>query len=330
MKRRAFTAVFGGTLASPLVARAQLQGAPRRLGVLMGDPEGDQFSQARLEAFRNRLRELGWVEGRNILLDIRWGAATRDAAHAAALARETVSAGPDIIHGGGTPAMRALRQATETIPVVFAGLADPIGDGIVASLSRPGGNITGFSSFEPAIAGKWLQLLKQVSPGITRVAAIFNPDTAPHRLFMPALLDAASSLGVTLEPATVREPPAIDAAVAALRSAPGTGLVVMPDSFTLRHRGLLSESVARHRVPAVYALRVFADDGGLMSYGSDFVDQHYRAASYVDRILKGAKPADLPVQVPSKFEFIVNLKTARALGLDPPPALLAAADEVIE
>lgn len=328
MKRRAFSALIGATLASPVVVRAQQPGTPRRIGVLMGNAEGDPAGRTRVEAFRKGLRELGWVDGGNIRLDIRWAAA--DAARAAVLARELVSAARDVIHGAGTPAMRALRQATETIPIVFAGLADPIGDGIVASLSKPGGNITGFSSFEPAIAGKWLQLLKQVSPAITRVGAIFNPDTAPHQLFWPALADAASSIGATLIPVTIREPSAIDAAVAALRHAPGAGLVVMPDAFTFRHRDLLIGSAARHRVPAIYSLRGWADAGGLMAYGSDFVDQHYRAASYVDRILKGAMPGTLPVQVPTKFEFAVNLKTARALGLDMPPALLAAADEVIE
>lgn len=328
MKRRAFTTLIGGTLASPSITRAQAQGAPRRIGALLGPAESDPAGQARFEAFRRGMRELGWVEGSNIRLDIRWSGG--NAARAVVLAEELAGAGPEVILGTSTPPMRALRQATQTIPIVFAGVADPVGDGLVASLSRPGGNITGFSSFEPAIAGKWLQLLKQVSPAITRVGAMFNPDTAPHQLFWPALAAAAPSIGVTLIPATVREPSAIDAAVAALASVAGTGMVSMPDSFTSLHRRLLRESAERHRVPAVYALRTFADDGGLMAYGSDFVDQHYRAAAYVDRILKGAKPADLPVQVPSKFELVVNLKTARALGLDMPPSLLVAADEVID
>lgn len=328
MNRRAVTAFIGGALAAPLVARAQAQGTPRRIGVLMGNAEGDPVGQTRLEAFRTGMRELGWTDGGNIRLDIRW--AGGDAARAATLARELVGAGPDAIHGAGTPAMRALKQTTDTIPIVFAGLADPVGDGIVTSLARPGGNITGFSSFEPAIAGKWLQLLKQVSPTVTRVGAIFNPDTAPHQLFWPALVTAAHAVGVTLISAAVREQSAIDVSISALGSVAGTGLVVMPDSFTSRHRQLLPDSAARHRVPAVYAISSFVPYGGLMAYGSDFNDQHHRAASYIDRILKGARPADLPVQVPSKFEFVVNLKTARALGIDMPPSLLAAADEVIE
>ncbi|MBL8698118.1 MAG: ABC transporter substrate-binding protein [Alphaproteobacteria bacterium] len=328
MKRRPFMALVGGAIASPHVARAQQQGAPRRIGALLGPSESDRAGQERFEAFRKGLRELGWMEGANIRLDVRWGAG--DAARALTLARALVDSGPDVILGTSTPPMRALRQTTQTIPIVFAGVADPVGDGLVASLSRPGGNVTGFSSFEPAIAGKWLQILKQISPDVTRVGAIFNPDTAPHQLFMPALGQAASALGVTLVPATVREPPAIDPAIAALRRVPGTGMVVMPDSFTSRHRALLIEAATRHRAPTVYALRSFPDEGGLVSYGSDFADQHHRAATYVDRILKGTKPADLPVQVPAKFELVVNLKTAKALGLDMPPALTAAADEVIE
>ncbi len=328
MRRRALTALLGGAVAAPLVAWAQQQGAPRRIGVLMGVAAGDLEWQARLEAFRKGMRELGWLEGANIRFDIRWAAG--DAARAMVLAKELASAGPEAILGTSTPTMRALKQATQTIAIVFAGLSDPVGDGIVASLSRPGGNITGFSSFEPAIAGKWLQLLKEVSPAITRVGVIFNPDTAPHQLFWPALAEAAPSLAVTLIPTTVREATAIDAALAALGSVPGTGLVVMPDIFTALHRRLLRESVARHRVPTVYPVRYHAVEGGLMSYGSDFVDQFHRAASYVDRILKGAKPADLPVQIPSKFEFVINLKTAKALGLDIPAILLAGADEVIE
>ncbi|MBL8699865.1 MAG: ABC transporter substrate-binding protein [Alphaproteobacteria bacterium] len=315
-------------LASPLLARAQQQATPRRIGVLMGAAEGDLEGQARVEAFRKGMRELGWVDGGNIRLDVRW--AGGDAGRSVVLARDLANAGPEVILGSNTPTMRALKQATQTIPIVFAGLADPVGDGIVASLSRPGGNITGFSSFEPAIAGKWLQLLKQVSPGITRIGVMFNPDTAPHHLFWPALVAAAPSLGLTLVAADIREPLAIDPAIADLASVPGTGLVMMPDIFITLHRRLLFASAARHRVPTVYPIRYFAVDGGLMSYGSDFADQFHRAAAYVDRILKGARPTDLPVQVPSKFEFVVNLKTAKALGLDLPPALLVAADEVIE
>jgi ABC-type uncharacterized transport system substrate-binding protein len=328
MKRREFMAFVGGALALPLGARAQQSGAKRRIGIFMGQLESDPQGQARVAAFREGLRELKWVEGNNISIDIRWGSG--DAAQVSAFAAELVSLAPDVILGSNTPQMRALKQATQTIPIVFAGLADPVGDGIVASLSKPGGNITGFSSFDAALGGKWLQLLKEISPGLVRVAIIFNPDTAPHSLFLPTLEPAAQSAGLTLVRANVRDTTAIERAIVSLASDPGSGLIVMPDVFVARHRHLIIALAARHRLPTVYPLPYFAVDGGLMAYGTDFADQFRRAAFYVDRVLQGAKPADLPVQAATKFGLVINLKTAKALGLTVPPTLLARADELIE
>ena len=329
MKRREFVRLAGGAaLGWPLGARAQTPQRMRRVGVLMGGAESDPQSQARLAAFRRVLRDLKWVEGETVSLDVRWGAA--EAARIAALATELAALSPDVIYCNVTPAVRALKQATQTIPIVFAGVSDPVGDGFVASLAKPGGNITGFSSADAGLGGKWLQLLKEMSPGLTRAAALFNPDTGAHSIFWPALQAAAPSLGVTMIRSEVRDGAAIENAIAALAGIPGAGLVVMPDAFTSLHRDLIIAAAARHRVPAIYFIRTFADDGGLMAYGPDYADMYRRAASYVDLILKGAKPADLPVQAPVKFEFILNLQTAAALGLSVPASIIARADEVIE
>ena len=329
MRRREVIALLGGAAAiRPLAARAQQPGRIRRVGVLMGGAESDPPQQARVAAFRQGLRDLKWIEGVNIQLDIRYGAG--DAARINAIATELVALAPDVIHVTVSPATRALKLATQTIPIIFAGVADPVGDGFVASLARPGGNITGFSSADAGLGGKWLQLLKEMSPGLTRVAALFNPDTGAHSIFWPALQAAAPSLGVTMIRSEVRDGAAIENAVAALAGIPGAGLVVMPDAFTSLHRDLIIAAAARHRVPAIYFIRTFADDGGLMAYGPDYADMYRRAASYVDLILKGAKPADLPVQNPVKFEFVLNLKTAAALGLSVPASIIARADEVIE
>lgn len=328
MRRREFLGVLGGAAAAwPLAARAQQSGRPRRVGVFMGLAETDPEGQARLAAFRRGLRELNWTEGNNILIDIR---SAGDVARVQTYASELVNLAPDAILGSNTPHMRALKRATQTIPIVFAGLADPIGDGIVASLSRPGGNITGFSSFDASIAGKWLQLLKELSPSIVRIAIIFNPDTAPHSIFWPALEAAAPTVGVTLIRAAIRDAASIDGTIATLAADPGNGLAIMPDVFTGLNRASIIASAAQHRLPAIYNQRYFAANGGLMSYGSDFVDQYYRAAAYIDRILRGEKPADLPVQAPTKFEFVINLKTAKTLGVAFPLPLLGRADEVIE
>ena len=328
MQRRDFLSVLGGAAAWPLTAWAQQPEQMRRIGVLMGIAESDPEGQARVAAFRQGLQELKWVEGGNIKIDLRW--ATGDAARTKAYAAELVSLAPDVIFAQNTPVIRELVRETRTIPIVFAVVSDPIGDGFVTSLSKPGGNITGFSSLDPAVAGKWLQLLKQISPHIRRVAIIFNPDTAPHSIFLPALEAAAPSFAVKLIRATVRDTAEIESAIAALASEPDGGLIVMPDVFVSNNRKLIYKLSAQHRVPTVYPFRYHAADGGLISYGPDIVDQSRQAASYVDRILKGEKPADLPVQAPTKYQLVINLKTAKALGLTVPPTLLATADEVIE
>ena len=329
MRRREFVRLAGGAaLGWPLGARAQTPQRMRRVGVLMGGAESDPSQLARFAAFRRGLRDLKWVEGETVSLDVRWGAA--EAARIAALAAELAALSPDVIYCNVQPATRALKLVTQTIPIVFAGVSDPVGDGFVASLARPGGNITGFSSADAGLGGKWLQLLKEMSPGLTRVAALFNPDTGAHSIFWPALQAAAPSVGVTLFRAEVRDQAGIESAIAGLAGDPGGGLVVIPDVFTNLHRDLIIASAARHRVPAIYFARNFADDGGLMAYGPDYDDMYRRAASYVDLILKGAKPADLPVQAPVKFEFVLNLKTAAALGLAVSPTLMGRADEVIE
>ncbi len=328
MRRREFLSIFGGAALASRPVAALAQGRVRRVGMLMGLGESDSQSQARLAAFRKAMADLNWKEGTNLRLEVRWGA--DDAAQIQAQVAEVVGLAPDVIVGTVTPVMRALKQATETIPIVFAGLSDPVGDGIVASLARPGGNITGFSNFDAAMAGKWLQLLKEFSPATERVAILYNPDTAPHSIFLPALEAAAPSIGVTLARATVRDVAAIESTIAALGAEAGNGLAVMPDVFVSRHRALIYSLTARHRVPAVYPFRYHVIDGGLIGYGPDVVDQYRRAAAYVDLILKGTKPADLAVQQPTQFEMAINAKTARALGLTIPPLVLAQADEVIE
>jgi putative tryptophan/tyrosine transport system substrate-binding protein len=328
MKRRAFIALLGGaTAAWPLAARAQQPNAIKRIAVLMGRVETDQ-SRELVASFRKGLQELNWLEGRNVQLDIRWGAG--DAARTSAYAVELAALAPDVILATNTPTARALRQATETIPVVFAGLADPIADGIVASLSKPERNITGFASFNAAIAGKWLQLLKEVSPRIERAAVIYNPDTAPYAIFLPTMDVVAPQIAMKLVHAQVKDWAAIESAINQIAAAPNGGLVMMPDVFTGLHSNRLFELAISRRLPTVCPLRTYTAAGGLLSYGSNFNSLFRQAASYVDRILRGEKPRDLPVQEPTAYELIINLKTAKAIGLDVPPALLARADEVIE
>ncbi len=328
MKRREFIALLGGATAGlPLIAHAQQAGGTKRVAVLMGAAENDPAAQMRLGRFKKGLAEKSWTEGRNIRFDVRWGEG--DAARAQVLAGALVDLAPDVILATNTPTARALKQATAAIPVVFAGLADPVADGIVTSLSKPGGNITGFTSFSAAIAGKWLQLLKQISPGIDRIAVMYNPSTAPHAIFLPVMRVVEPQIGVTLIELPVGDKAAIEAAFGNFAGASG-GLVVMPDVFMTRHRETIFALANQNRLPTMCPLRVFAAAGGLMSYGSNFEDLFEQAATYVDRILRGDKPGDLPVQEPTRYEAIVNLRTARAIGVEIPASLLATADEVIE
>jgi putative ABC transport system substrate-binding protein len=331
MKRREFITLLGGAAAGwPLAVRAQQPGQLRRIGMLIGYAENDPETQARLAAFRQGLEHLGWIEGRNVRIDYRFAPAGPDQAQR--FAKELVALRPDILVGNSTPATAALLRETRTIPVVFVGVSDPLGSGFVASIARPGGTTTGFTNFEPSLIGKWLELLKQVAPGIVRAAVIFNPKTAPGEgsFFMGPFEPIARSLQVEPIAARVSDPAEIESAVTAVGREPGGSLIVMPDAFTTVHRQLIILLAARHALPAIYPYRYQAVDGGLMSYGVDTVDLLRRAAPYVDRILKGEKPADLPVQAPTKFELVVNLRTAKALGLPVPPTILALADEVIE
>jgi putative ABC transport system substrate-binding protein len=301
----------------------------RRIGVLMPYDETDPVAKPRLSAFTQALADLGWTDGRNVRMDLRWHGGDNNRSRA--FAQELVGLQPDIIVTAGTPATVALQRETRTIPIVFAGVTDPVAQRIVARLDRPSGNITGFADFgDASLGGKWLDLLSEIAPGLKRAAIMFNPDTAPVSAFMPSLETAARSLKVVPIIAPVYGDVEIETAIVALGRELGGGLVVMPDIFTNVHRAPIILAAARNNVPAVYGLSYFARDGGLLSYGVDQVDIFRRAASYVDRVLRGAKPADLPVQAPTKYELVINLKIAKALGLEIPPTLLARADEVIE
>jgi putative ABC transport system substrate-binding protein len=328
MRRRDFITLLGGAAAAwPVAARAQQGDRLRRIGVLIPYDENDLEGTRRYSAFMQALAGLGWTDGRNMRTDLRW--AGGDINRIRALAQELVSLQPDIIVTSFTLATAALQRETRTIPIVFANVADPVASSIVASLNQPGGNITGFATFEATLGGKWLELLSEIAPGLKRAAIMFNPDTSPASTYMPSLETAARSLKVMPIIAPVHSEVEIETAIVALGREPGGGLVIMPDTFTLAHRAALLAAAARNNVPAVYPLSDFAKDGGLLSYGTDEVDTFRRAATYVDRILRGAKPGDLPVQLPTKYEMAVNLKTAKALGLAPQSIVLRA-DEVIE
>ena len=328
-RRELIVAVGGLTLVWPLVARAQQAERMRRVGVLIVTLENDPQSLRRLTAFQQGLDRLGWTVGRNLQIDYRWGVSDDERARTAAA--EVLSAAPDVILANSPPSVRAVRQATRTVPIVFVAVVEPVEQGFVASLAHPGGNITGFTSLEPTVAGKWLELLKEIAPGVTRVALIFNPDLAPTaRLFARSAAAVAPQFGYETFMAPVHDPAELEAFTARFARKPGGGLILPPDTFTSAHYKLIVELAARHRLPTIYAFRYFAAAGGLVSYGPDVVDQFGRAAGYVDRILRGEKPANLPVQQPTKYELVINLKTAKALGLDVPARLLAQADEVIE
>jgi putative tryptophan/tyrosine transport system substrate-binding protein len=332
MKRREFIALIGGAAATwPLAARAQQQPGERmrRIGVLTGGPRpDDQDAQANIAAFVEGLRQLGWTDGRNLRIDYRWGLGQADTIRKHAV--ELAGLAPDVILSSGTASLAPLLQATPAVPIVFVNVADPVGGGFVDSLSRPGGNATGFMQFEYDLSGKWVELLKQIAPNVTRAAVLRDP-ALPSGIGQFAVIQSvAPSAGLEVRPVSVRDGAEIERALAAFARSPNGGLIVTSSALTARHRELIIALAARHKLPAVYYRRYFATTGGLISYGYDLVGQFQRAAGYVDRILKGEKPADLPVQAPTRYELVINLKTAKALGLDVPPMLLARADEVIE
>ena len=330
IRRRELITLLGGAATMwPLVARAQQPERMRRLGVLMGRLEGDAEGQARLAAFWEQFQKLGWMEGRTIWIDIRWQTPDADSLHR--FAKELVARQPDVILSESTPPTAALRQQTRTIPIVFAVVSDPIGSGFVASLARPDGNVTGFLNIEGSLGGKWMELLNEIAPRVARVAFLYNPPAAPFaEFYLKPFKTVAASLGVEAMTAPVHNFSEFEAVIGAHARAPNGGLIVMPDAFVNTYRAKVVSLAAHHRLPAVYAYRLNAKIGGLLSYGFDTHNNFRRAATYVDRILKGEKAGELPVQAQDKFELAINLQTAKALGLTVPPTLLARADEVIE
>jgi putative ABC transport system substrate-binding protein len=328
MKRREFLALLGSTaVVWPLTARAQQQDLMRRIGVLMTLADTDSEGQLRVSAFRQELQKLGWIEGRNIQFEYRWAAG--DAQRLRAYAQELVGIAPAVMLAGNNTALKALQEVTRTVPIVFAQVADPVGSGHVASLARPGGNITGFALYEPAIAVKWLELLKEIAPSIARVAIIYDPSdfNSKHVQEIEAVV---GSFAVQLSPIIIRNVVDIEHAINGFATKPLGALIILPGPMAVVHRDLIIGLAVRHALPNIYAYRYYPAAGGLASYGVDNVESYRRAASYVDRILKGEKPADLPVQLPTSFQLVINLKSAKALGLAIPPTLLARADEVIE
>ena len=330
MRRRDFIkAIVGSAAAWPLVARAQQDERMRRIGVLIAFAESDHEAQSWVAALREELRKLGWTDGRNIEIDTRWAAADVDSMKR--YAKELVALQPDLMVTSSTPATAAMLQQTDTIPIIFVLVADPVGSGFVASLPRPGGNVTGFTPIVGSLGGKWVELLKEIAPRIARVTLMFNPPTATFvEGYLSPFKAAAASLGAEAVIAPVHDMPELESLVAAQALEPTSGLVVIPDAFMVGHRAQITALAARYRVPAIYTFRSFAELGGLISYGPDSFDEYRRTASYVDRILKGEKPTELAVQAPVKFELVINLKAAKALGLTIPPSLFAGADEVIE
>jgi putative ABC transport system substrate-binding protein len=331
MKRREFITLLGGAaaVAWPLAARAQQPDRVRRIGVLMASAADDSESQARIAAFLQGLQQLGWADGRNMRIDTRW--ATTDADDIRRHAAELAALAPDVLVAAtGTVTAAPLLQATRTVPIVFVQVIDPVGAGFVVSLARPGGNATGFTIYEYGMSGKWLELLKEIAPRMARAAVLRDPAIASGIGQFAAAQAVAPSLGVELSPVDVRDAGEIEHAVTAFARSSNGGLIVTASALATRHRDLIIALAARHRLPAVYSYRYMVAAGGLVSYGPDSIDQYRRAAGYVDRILKGEKPADLPVQAPTKYELVLNLKTAKALGLDIPTTVLSRADEVIE
>jgi putative tryptophan/tyrosine transport system substrate-binding protein len=327
IRRREFIVTLAGAIAAlPFAARAQ---RPSKIGVLSSLPENDPEGHARIAAFQEALEKLGWMEGRNVRLDVRW--ATPEVETIQRLAEELVALPPDLIVTQSTPGTAAVLQRTRVIPIIFVNIVDPVGSGLVANFLRPGGNVTGFVSLESTIVGKWLELLKEISPRIARVAFLFNPATASFaEYYLTPFKAVARSFAVAAIAAPVRDLAALETVIASLAEKPNGGLMIMPDSFLITHRAAVTSLAARHRVPAVYPYRHFTEVGGLLSYGNDQLDNYHRAASYADRILKGEKPSELPVRAPVKFEMTINLRTAKTLNLELPPNMVALADEVIE
>jgi putative tryptophan/tyrosine transport system substrate-binding protein len=330
IRRREFIFTLGGAAAAwPLAARGQQPARMRRVGMLMALAENDPVGQRNIAFFRQGLRELGWTEGRSLQIEWRWTGG--DVVRTRDYAAELVGLAPDLIVATGTPSVAALKQATRSIPIVFAVVNDPVAQGFIASMAHPGGNITGFSFLEYSMVGKSLEMLKQLAPSVVRVAVMFNPETYPYyNVFLRSFEATARTLSLEVTGAPIRSPAEIEEVIAKLGVQPGSGLLVTPDPFNTAHRSLIIKSAERHRVPATYSFRQHVSEGALMSYGADTADIYRRSATYVDRILKGANPADLPAQAPSKFELAINLSTAKALGLEIPPTQLALADEVIE
>jgi putative ABC transport system substrate-binding protein len=331
MKRRKFITLIGAAATWPLAARAQQVGRMRRIGVILGLDEKDLQCQLNVQAFQRGLAERGLSLGQNLRIDFRFGASSAEIIGTAVA--DVLATSPEVILAQGTAITAVLQQRTQTVPIIFTVVSDPVGSGFVQNFAHPGGNITGFTNFlEPSVAAKWVELLKEIAPGVSRVGILFNSRLAAGggMYFVQPVEAAATSFGLKPIRLPVQTPADIDGAINAFAQEPGGGLIAPPDATTLPHRDLVLVLAARHRLPAVYPYRFFVASGGLMSYGMDYADVFRRAAAYVDRILKGEKPADLPVQAPTKFELVVNLKTAKALGLTVPPSLLARADEVIE
>jgi putative ABC transport system substrate-binding protein len=329
VRRREFITLLGSAAAWPLAARGQQADRVRRIGTLAGGIAADSpDGQANITAFLQQLQQLGWTDGRNVRIDYRWGLG--DAANVRKYAAELAALAPDVILASGTSTMAPLLQATRTVPIVFVNVADPVGAGFVDSLARPSGNATGFIQFEYSLSGKWLELLKQIAPHVTRMAVLRDPVITAGVGQFAVIQAVAPSVGVEVRPVNVRDATEIERAVTAFAHSDNGGLVVTASALSVVHRDLIITLAARHKLPAVYPRKLYVTDGGLISYGADLVGQFRLAAGYVDRILKGEKPADLPVQAPTKYELVINLKTAKALGLEVPPMLLARADEVIE
>ena len=328
MRRREFITLVGGIAAWPLVAQAQQPERMRRIGVLVNLGKDDRFGQARQKAFVQGLRALGWTEGRDVQIETRWGEG--DADQFRKYAAELIALQPDVVLATSGATMPALMQATRTVPIVFVQVPDPVGSGFVASLARPGGNATGFTQFDFSLSGKWLEVLKEIAPSVTRVAVLRDPADPAGTGQFGAIRIAAPPLGMEVRPIDVREPIEIENGIAALANMPNGGLIITGSAPSAVHRDLIIKLAAQYRLPAVYPYRFYATDGGLVSYGPNTIDPYRQAASYVDRILKGAKPADLPVQAPTRYELVINRKTAKSLDLVLPQAMVARADEVIE